>query len=212
MNLLRNKLSIFILIIFVFWATRAFTFSPFTELLPNKLYSFLLSTFFFYILMVLPTLAYIRIILKEKSLVDYLQFTFPYSLSAFFLTVGGILVWCASIWFIYDVQISEYTKLLLLAVKTPWACIAEEILFRGLLLKELSKLYTFWKANLIQSLLFMGIHFYWLLSNPINASLLISFGTVLILGIIFGYITYKNKSLVPAILWHTFNNIITGLL
>lgn len=77
----------------------------------------------------------------------------------------------------------------------------EELLFRGVIYKTLNKnISTRW-AIIIQAILFGVAH-----GNFIQGS----YATLL--GIIFGYVTYKTKSLWPAIIMHVVNNSIATIL
>lgn len=72
----------------------------------------------------------------------------------------------------------------------------EEILFRGVILKELAKRYSISKAIIVSSLLFALIHM-----NP-HQGVLAFFS-----GIVLGVIYYKTKSLVLSIFAHSLNNL-----
>lgn len=78
------------------------------------------------------------------------------------------------------------------------APISEEILFRGIILKSLlSALKPFW-VILISSLLFSFIHF-----SPADAL------TLFIAAVIYGLLTLKSKSILPALISHSANNTLT---
>lgn len=74
--------------------------------------------------------------------------------------------------------------------------ILEEVLFRGAIQGRLMRQYRSpWVAIIIASLIFGIIHF-----NPIQTV----YATFL--GIVFGWIYYRTRSLLPVILGHVFNN------
>lgn len=88
----------------------------------------------------------------------------------------------------------------------------EEILFRGLFLKEFQKKLPQLKANILTSALFTGIHIPIILINNSDIygvifSLMIIFVSSLVYGIVF----LKSKNLIPAILVHAFNNFTLSL-
>jgi uncharacterized protein len=102
---------------------------------------------------------------------------------------------------------------------TPWsvlgavivAPIVEEITFRGAVLGSLTQQYRFVYANIVTALLFLGIHlpgWYFQgnlvsnLSNPIGGAV-----SIFLLGLVFGYVSYRSKSLSGSILTHILNNV-----
>lgn len=91
------------------------------------------------------------------------------------------------------------------------APIMEEFLMRGVILGNLQRGYSFWKANFISSLMFLGLHlpgWYFKgtlvenLSRPIGGAL-----SIFLLGLIFGYIVYKSRSVIGGMLAHFLNNL-----
>jgi membrane protease YdiL (CAAX protease family) len=76
-----------------------------------------------------------------------------------------------------------------------FAPIAEEVLFRGMILSELKGVHSIFVAVIVQAVLFGLFHM-----NAIQAIYATAFGLVL------GFITVKTKSILPAILLHVLNN------
>jgi len=85
----------------------------------------------------------------------------------------------------------------------------EEIVFRGFLLRKYLELFTFWKANIVTSLLFVLIHFpIWLYKDMIGLfPIAISF----IIGISFGFIYKKTRSLWSVIIIHSVYNFFVSI-
>lgn len=150
--------------------------------------------------------------LKIKGLLYVLslkQAQFRYYLIAF---VFAIVLWLADFWlqlfFFLDDGLSDGLELqkefkqlgsisIILAV-CFLAPVAEEILFRGILLKGLNdKLKPVW-AIAISSILFAAIHF--------SAH---DFLTLFIAGSGYSLLTLKAQSILPAILAHVMNNSMT---
>lgn len=77
---------------------------------------------------------------------------------------------------------------------------AEEFLFRGVIYNTLSKKISIKWTIIIQAILFGVFHF-----NLVQGA----YATLL--GLVFGYITYKTKSLWPAIIVHMVNNLIATI-
>jgi len=91
------------------------------------------------------------------------------------------------------------------------AGLAEEIVFRGLVLQELNKRLAFWKANVITALLFLVIHYPIWIYNDI----IFQFGShiyVIFIGLLFGFVYKKTGSLWSVILMHAFHNYILSII
>jgi len=76
----------------------------------------------------------------------------------------------------------------------------EEFLFRGVIYKTLNKNISIGWTIIIQAILFGVFH-----GNLIQGT----YATFL--GIVFGYVTYKTKSLWPAIMMHMVNNTLASI-
>jgi hypothetical protein len=81
------------------------------------------------------------------------------------------------------------------------AGICEEVLFRGVILNTYSDYYSYKHAIVISALLFGLYHFN--IENILGP---------IYLGLVFGYLAVKTKSIVPAILGHMTNNGVAYLL
>lgn len=79
--------------------------------------------------------------------------------------------------------------------------ITEELLFRGIIMKKAQKIMPFFMANIVQTLMFGFVH--------MN---LIQISYTVLSGLILGYITYKYKSLIPAVIIHSIMNLIGSLM
>lgn len=91
------------------------------------------------------------------------------------------------------------------------AGLAEEIVFRGLILQEINKRLVFWKANVITSLLFLVIHYpIW-----IHDDIIFHFGShiyVFFIGLLFGFVFKRTGSLWSVILLHAFHNFVLSIM
>lgn len=89
---------------------------------------------------------------------------------------------------------SIFSTILVVGFVAPFA---EEFLFRGIIFRTLNRKFSMVSAIILQGIMFGIFHFN--LVQGIYASFL---------GIVFGYITYKTKSIWPAIICHTTNNLV----
>ena len=97
----------------------------------------------------------------------------------------------------------------------------DEGLFRGVLLQQFLRRFTFWRALLLQAVLFGIWHFVWPLEDFVNndaslttamadASALVASTTLL--GLVLGYMALKTGSLWAPWIAHTINNAAISLL
>lgn len=91
------------------------------------------------------------------------------------------------------------------------APIFEEFLIRGAILGNLQQRYSFWVANLLSSLMFIGLHlpgWYFMdtlmenITKPVGGAI-----SIFLLGLAFGYATYKGRSVMGGTLAHFLNNL-----
>ena len=89
---------------------------------------------------------------------------------------------------------SLFSAFLVAGIIAPFA---EEFLFRGVIYRTLNRYFSITTSILVQAILFGIFH-----GNMVQGV----YATFL--GIVFGYITYKSKSLWPAVIAHMSNNIL----
>ncbi len=86
----------------------------------------------------------------------------------------------------------------------------EEIPFRGFILQKFQEKFPYWTANLLSSLLFLGIHLPgWILLHTLTWSNVIS---IFVLGVIFALIFYYSKTLWSSIITHSLNDFLSAVL
>lgn len=91
--------------------------------------------------------------IKELWLIDYI-YSFGEIISPLLEALVKGFVWIVPTWlYIKLLSIDDYLNGFLMAG------LAEEIVFRGLILQEINKKMAFWKANIITALLFLVIHY-----------------------------------------------------
>ncbi len=99
---------------------------------------------------------------------------------------------------------------LLAAVVAP---VIEELLFRGLFLKELAGLLPRWGANLLTALLFAAIHLpFWLSHGGLSSAVGARAAGVFIFGLLAGWLYLRSSSIWPSSVAHIANNCIAALL
>ncbi|MEE9336551.1 MAG: type II CAAX endopeptidase family protein [Methylococcaceae bacterium] len=164
---------------------------------------------------IIISLASIAVIIKSKNIltisrtINFKNTAWGYYLIAIVLAV---IIWFADFWlqlffFLDDgkkdgislqTEINHFGILSIVIASCLLAPIAEEILFRGILLKGLLEKFNPFTAIIISALIFAAIHF----SSEDFISLFVA---------AFGYalLTIKAQSILPAILAHMINNSVT---
>ena len=116
----------------------------------------------------------------------------------FLLTILGVILYPI---FLVESQLTfgtfiAYTPIFL--IYSVSNAFAEEIFFRGAGLKFLQGKSNFWTANIIQSVFFGAIH----IINPMSSNTALFVILTFFLGLIWGYLTKKTNSLIPAVTLH----------
>lgn len=210
-NEIKTKMG-FLLIFYFSWTIKELW-------LIDYIYSFgeiispLLEAFVKGFIWVVPTLLYIKYYLHTYPF-DFLRMNVNVIRGLFWGVVLSLLV---GIYFAFEtyiinqqsfqfsLSIDDYLNVFLMAG------IAEEIVFRGLILQEINKKMTFWKANVLTALLFLVIHYpVWIYNEKF-----FHFGAhvyVLILGLLFGLVYKKTGSLWAVIILHVLHNFFVSII
>lgn len=192
------------------WMVKAYLIDPTIPWFMTSAGSFVWWTIAKIVIWILPALWLIR--LSERNLRDVFNFA---SWKKWLAWGGGIGFLIALTGFLpkYFTDQSFFPSELSFALLSVLmiAPIFEEFLIRGAILGNLQKRYSFSRANLIASLLFLGLHlpgWYFSgslmanLSNPIGGAL-----SIFIVGLLFGYAVHKGKSVGGGMVAHFLNNL-----
>jgi hypothetical protein len=91
------------------------------------------------------------------------------------------------------------------------SALAEEMLFRGFIFRNLRDRHSFLCANLVTAILFLAIHWPgWLYMQGFHGGLLALSGSILLIGFVLGGLVEISGSLWPAVLLHLANNIMAA--
>ena len=94
-----------------------------------------------------------------------------------------------------------------------FATFAEELLYRGLFLNDLSAFVGFVRANLITSFLFAAIHWPGWLARGTALSVMLSQSLgVFLVGLVAGILFRATNSLWPSVAFHLLNNMLVSVL
>ncbi|MFN7984930.1 MAG: CPBP family intramembrane glutamic endopeptidase [Vicinamibacterales bacterium] len=91
------------------------------------------------------------------------------------------------------------------------APLLEEFFLRGAVLGNFKREQPFARANAGASLLFLGLHLPgWFFMGTLSAQLLTPMGgalSIVVLGLVFGYVAHRSHTVVAAIIAHALNNL-----
>jgi hypothetical protein len=90
---------------------------------------------------------------------------------------------------------------------------AEEVLFRGLILTEMDERWGFWRANLASAALFVAIHWpHRIWRNGLGPAVFADAAPLLLIAIALGFVVRYSGSIWPAVVFHTANNTLAGVI
>jgi membrane protease YdiL (CAAX protease family) len=90
---------------------------------------------------------------------------------------------------------------------------AEEVLFRGLVLTEMDERWGFWRANLASAALFVTIHWpHRIWRDGFGAAVFADAAPLFLIAIALGFVVRYSGSIWPAVVFHTGNNTLAGVI
>ncbi len=210
---------ILVAIFYLVWAIRATVLYPIDKSIESEAMAILYSQTIGIALWIVPVFLYLKLADKTSPL-EYLKLTTRLRRaieSAMLIAVYFISVWTIenlmagkSLFQVRSVGEALSLKVLLLL---PLAPIAEEIFFRGFVLRKFGERAAFWKANIATSLLFVVIHWpYWLYAGGFQMERGRDSAGIFLLGCFLGFLVRRTDSLWPAVVAHSLNNFIAMFL
>jgi uncharacterized protein len=211
-----NSFIYYLLVFYLVWGFRATILFPIDQgIQPDELRQLYAQTLRI-LIWVVPVFWYLRSVDRVDPL-RYLKLSTPVrrgqlapalALAAGYLVLGMLFNDLASgrtVAIDTPVTLRQWLPIL---VFLPIAPIAEEILYRGFILRKLEEWYRFRTANLITALLFVAIHWpNWVYVGGFHRRLILMTLTILVFGYFLGYLVKKTDSLWPAIATHYVNNL-----
>ena len=214
-----NSFFLFLVVFFAVWTLRATVFYAIDLELESGVSRRIYSESIKFFLWTIPVFLFVIFVDKSNPLTILKLDTRPAKKNLFYAALVSIVYFALIIAFEFfinrrfldlNLNSTEMLKLLGSVSITP---ISEEILFRGFILKKLSGMTSFGRANLITSILFVGVHYpNWLWVNGLQRWILITSISILTLSLLLGWLVKKTDSLYPSIAAHIVNNFISTLL
>ncbi|EJV75142.1 TPA: CPBP family intramembrane metalloprotease [Bacillus thuringiensis] len=206
-----KPITLYLFVFYLAWTFKELWLAKYIHLFGDTTAAFLTALIKISIWIV-PTWLYIKYYLKTNP-IGYLKININVKKGLFFGVVLSLLL---GLYFAFEtymlnnqtfdftLSFNNYLNAILLVG------ITEEIVFRGLILQEISKRLPFWNANLITAFLFLAIHYpIWIYNGDFLN--LWSQIYVFLLGLIFGFVFKKTGSLWSVVILHSFHNFFVSI-
>lgn len=218
-----TKTFIFFFVIFyITWAVRATVFYNLVDLpIQDENVRLVFSNIVKLLLWVIPAVVYV-VWLERADPLKALKITTPINKHG--LALGAV----ASLLYFVVVVVSEKFNSgrtlapLLQASASMWLVklaqvffspIFEEIMFRGFVLPRLGEQMKFLEANLLQAVLFTAMHWpNWITVNGLQIGLVAMSVSILVIGLLLGWVAQRANSIWPSVVVHTINNFLVAFL
>lgn len=90
---------------------------------------------------------------------------------------------------------------------------AEEALFRGLVLTELTERWGFWPANAIGGVIFVSMHWpHRIWRDGFGGGVFADAAPLFVIALALGFVVWRTGSIWPAVVFHAANNTLSGVL
>jgi len=213
------QLSLFLAAFFVLWTLRATVFFAVDESLASPALQATYSNLLKLVVWVLPAAAY-TFFLRSAPPAHYLGLTVWPSLRNWTLCLGVTVIFLLAVALV-DSTIGKKSfsaaglsslpiAMWLLRLVSP---LLEELLFRGLVMKELLTLLPAYFATALTSLLFVAVHLpYWLSHGGATREMMTNAGGVFVFSVVACWLFAKTASIWPPTVAHVANNVLSMML
>ena len=213
-------LSLFLAAFFVLWTIRATWGFSIDESIASPAWRAAYSNLIKLILWVLPASAF-AYWLRSAPPAKYLGLTVHLGQRKWLLCLAATLAFLLAVT-LFEITTGRksFSRANLASLPIPLALLQfvisplfEEILFRGLVMKELMTLLPTWLANTLTSLLFVGTHLpYWLSHGGPTQAVSVNALGVFAFSVLACWLFAKSRSTWPSTAAHIANNILSALL
>jgi membrane protease YdiL (CAAX protease family) len=214
------QVASFLVVFFVLWTLRATVFYAVDESIASPVSRAAYSNLLKLVLWVLPAAAFARV-LRGARPAEYLGLSVWPSRRNWLLCISVTAAFLLAVtlaemfagrksWSTARLSSLPVALWLLQIALTP---LLEELLFRGLVLKELLAFLPRYHAFALTSLLFVGVHLpYWLSHGGVTRTLLENAGGVFVFSIVACWLFARTASIWPPTVAHIANNILASIL
>ncbi len=215
-----RQLSLFLAAFFIAWTLRATWFYTVDESISSPTSRAAYSDLLKFLIWVVPAAAFARWVRRAAPL-HYLGLTTVPKSRAGWLCVAVTVLFLTAV-ALSEVATGRKTFSVVGLVTLPPVLVVlqlvispllEEILFRGLIMKELMNLLPVYSANVLTSLLFAAVHLpYWIAHGGLTQGVLANAVGVFVFSLVASWLFAKTASIWPPTLAHIANNLMQTLL
>jgi membrane protease YdiL (CAAX protease family) len=213
---------VFFITFYMVWAVRATVFYSTVDLaIPGETGRLIFSNIVKFVLWVVPAAVYVARLERDDPLVQ-MKITTPVDRRGLLTGLLVSLLYFIAVFSFEKFQSGRTLAALLRAPAGAWLAafaisflspISEEIMFRGFVLPHLSSRMGFWKANLLQAVLFTAMHWpSWLWTAGFQAGILTTSLGIFLLAVLLGWLLRRTNSVWPPVAVHILNNFLAGFL
>ena len=213
---------IFFILFYLLWLIRATLFYSAVDLsIPDGTARLVFSNVVKFLLWVVPAAIYVSRLQQENPLVS-LKISTPPDRRGVIIGLVISLLYFAGVFTFEKFSSGRTLAPLLQASPAAWLAtlaqvwfspISEEIMFRGFVLPQLTNRMAFWKANLLQAVLFTAMHWpNWIWTGGFGPSILSMSVGVFAIALLLGWLVKRTNSIWPGVVVHIVNNSLVSFL
>ena len=207
-------------IFYLIWIVRATIFYNAVDLsIESETGRLIFSNIIKFLLWVIPAGLYVFYREKQNLLIN-LKITSPINWRGLGIGLAASVLYFVVVFTVDKLYSNRTLTPLLHASASAWLVtlaqvffspISEEILFRGFVLPQLMDRMPFWKANMLQAILFAAMHWpNWIWVNGFQAWIMVTSVSIFILALFLGWLLRRTNSIWPPILVHIINNFLSS--
>ena len=215
-----KNLAVSICIFYLIWIVRATIFYNAVDLsIPSATGRLIFSNVIKFLLWVLPAGLYVFYSERKNTLID-LKIASPINWRGLGIGFAASVLYFVVVFTVEKLNSGRTLTPLLYASASAWLVtfaqvffspISEEILFRGFVLPQLMDRMPFWKANIIQGILFTATHWpNWVWVNGFQTWIIVTSVSIFILALFLGWLLRRTNSIWPPIVVHIINNFLSS--
>ncbi|HKC42635.1 MAG TPA: CPBP family intramembrane glutamic endopeptidase [Burkholderiales bacterium] len=212
------EIAIFIVGFLATWSVRATVLYSVDEAIPSDSWRAVYSNFLKLIIWVMPAFGFVRWA-RQASPAQYLGLAVLPGVRQWILCLTATALYLCGVLAFESVldgrSLRSLTSLAALGVSSiAVSSLLEEILFRGLVLRELREVFAEGgSANLLTSLLFLTVHLpHWLWQGGASSVLIANASGVFALSLFLGWLYFRSGSIWPPVTAHFAYNLLASLL
>ena len=215
-----KTLAVSFCVFYLIWIVRATVFYNAVDLsIESETGRLIFSNVIKFLLWVLPAGLYVFYSERKNTLID-LKIASPINWRGLGIGFAASVLYFVVVFTVEKIYSGHTLTLLLYASASAWLVtfaqvffspISEEILFRGFVLPQLMDCMPFWKANMIQAILFTAMHWpNWIWVNGFQAWIIVTSVSIFILALFLGWLLRRTNSILPPIVVHIINNFLSS--